>query len=91
MTRLADFMTTRQAVVWTEQRDAAGVSQFEASHPHSLEEMVWLLPKSRYAGQPVSTQGQVAVSDRGTHWAVKARNTRRAAFTAQAIGGASLP
>ena len=91
MTRLADFMTTRQAVVWTEQRDAAGVSQFEASHPHSLEEMVWLLPKSRYAGQPVSTQGQVAVSDRGTHWAVKASNTRRAAFTAQAIGGASLP
>ncbi|HYW55616.1 MAG TPA: hypothetical protein VE934_01535 [Polaromonas sp.] len=90
MTRLADFMTTRQAVAWTEQRDAAGVSRFEASHPHSLDEMVWLLPKSRYVGEPVSTQGHVKVSDRGTHWAVKAGNTRRVAFTATALGGAPL-
>lgn len=91
MTRLADFMTTRQAVTWTEKRDAAGVSQFEASHPQTLDEMVWLLPKSRYAGEPVSTQGHVKVLDRGTHWAVKAGNTRRVAFTAPALGGASLP
>ncbi|MDP2819448.1 MAG: hypothetical protein Q8O29_14515 [Polaromonas sp.] len=88
MTRLADFMTMRQAVVWTEQRDAAGTSLFEASHLHSLEEMVWLLPKSRYTGQPVSTYGNVSVSDRGTHWAVKAGNTRRASFTASAIADA---
>ncbi len=91
MTRLADFMTTRQAVAWTEKRDAAGVSQFEVEHPDSLHEMVWLLPKSRYAGRPVSTDGNVSVLDRGTHWAVKAGNTRRASFMAPTLGGASLP
>ncbi len=91
MTRLADFMTTRQAVAWTEKRDAAGVSLFEASHPQTLDEMVWLLPKSRYAGEPVSTQGHVKVTDRGTHWAVSAGNTRSVAFTAPALGGAVLP
>ena len=91
MTRLADFMTTRQAVVWRERRDAAGVSQFEVSHPQSLEEMVWMLPKSRYVGQPVSTDGQVSVSDRGTHWAVKARATRRAVFTVPATVAAVQP
>ena len=91
MTRLADFMTTRQAVAWTEKRDAAGVSQFEVSHPDSLHEMVWLLPKSRYAGRPVSTDGKVSVLDRGTHWAVKAGNTRRASFMAPTLGGTSLP
>ncbi len=91
MTRLADFMTSRQAVAWTEKRDAAGVSQFEVSHPDSLNEMVWMLPKSRYAGLPMSTDGNVSVSDRGTHWAVKAGNTRRASFMAPTLGGASLP
>lgn len=91
MTRLADFMTTRQAVAWTEKREAQGVSRFEASHPQSLEEMVWLLPKSRYASLPVSADGSVSVSDRGSHWAVKARNTRRASFVATASNGASPP
>lgn len=91
MTRLADFMTSRQAVAWTEKRDAAGVSQFTASHPDSLHEMVWLLPKTRYAGRPESTDSNVTVSDRDTHWAVKAGNTRRASFMAPTLGGASPP
>ncbi len=91
MTRLSDFMTMRQAVTWTEQRGAAGVSLFEASHPQSLDEMVWLLPKLRYPSQPVGTHGQVVVTDRGTHWAVKADNTRRMAFTAAAKTDAVLP
>ena len=44
--------------------------------------MVWLLPKSRYTALPVSEDGSVTVSDQGTHWAVRAGNTRRASFTA---------
>lgn len=85
MPRLADFMTTRQAVKWTEQRTAAGVSEFEASHPGSLGEMVWLLPKTRYVDLPVSRDGSVTVSDRGTHWAVRAGDTRSAKFTARTL------
>ena len=85
MPRLADFMTTRQAVTWSERPGAAGISEFEASHPSSLAEMVWLLPKTRYADRPVSQDGSATVSDRGTHWAVRAGNRQSAKFTARIL------
>ena len=82
MTRLADFMTSRRGVTWTEQRSRGGLSRFEIVHSSSLKEMVWLLPKSRYTALPVSEDGSVTVSDEGAHWSVRAGNTRRASFTA---------
>ena len=82
MTRLADFMTTRRGVTWTEQRNRGGLSKFEIVHSGSLNEMVWLLPKSRYTDMPVSKDGSVTVSDQGANWAVRGGNTRRASFTA---------
>ncbi len=82
MTRLADFMTTRRSVTWTEQRNKGGRSTFEIAHTSGLNEMVWLLPKTRYTDMPVSKDGSVTVSDQGAHWAVRAGNTRRASFTA---------
>ena len=85
MVRLADFMTTRSAAQWTERRTAAGVSQFELSHPSSLSEMVWLLPKRRYPDKPLSPDGSVTVSERGANWAVRAGNTRQARFSARAV------
>ena len=85
MTRLADFMTARQDVQWIEQRDASGLSKFGINHSSSLKEMVWLLPKSRYADLPVSPDGSVTVSDQGPYWAVRAGNTRQASFTAKTV------
>ena len=82
MTRLADFMTSRRSVTWTEQRGNDGLSRFDIDHESSLKEMVWLLPKSRFAEMPVSKGGSVTVSDMGANWAVRAGNTRRASFTA---------
>lgn len=82
MPRLADFMTTRMAVQWREQR-SDGVSQFEASHPGSLSEMAWLLPKARYAESPRSEDGSATISDGGDHWLVRAGNTHRARFSAR--------
>jgi hypothetical protein len=82
MTRLADFMTARLGVTWTEQRDKDGMSSFEVTHSSSLNEMVWLLPKARYPGLPTSKDGSVTVSDQGAAWAVRAGNTSRASFTA---------
>ena len=82
MTRLADFMTTRRGVTWTERRNRGGTSKFEIVHTGSLDDMVWLLPKSRYTALPVSEDGSATVSDEGAHWAVRAGNTRRASFTA---------
>ena len=85
MARLADFMTTRSAVQWTEQRTSAGVSMFELSHPSSLNELVWLLPKSRYPDKPFSPDGSVAVSERGAQWLVRPGNVRQARFSARAV------
>ena len=85
MTRLADFMTARQDVKWIEQRNADGLTKFGVTHPVSLNEMVWLLPKKRYVGLPVSVDGSVTVTDQGPYWAVRAGNTRRASFTARTI------
>ena len=82
MTRLADFMTSRRGVTWTEQRSRGGLSRFEIVHSSSLKEMVWLLPKSRYTELPVSKDGSVTVSDQGDNWAVRGGNNRRASFTA---------
>lgn len=83
MPRLADFMSTRLAVQWREQRGADGLSRFELSHPVSLREMVWLLPKARYAQQPRTDDGSVSISDGGTDWIVRAGNTQRARFSAR--------
>lgn len=85
MTRLADFMTARQDVKWIEQRDASGLSRFQILHGSSLSEMVWLLPKTRYAARPVSEDGSVTVAEQGQNWSVRAGNTRRARFSAQTI------
>ncbi|WP_341909531.1 hypothetical protein [Polaromonas sp. YR568] len=84
MPRLADFMTTRMAVQWREQRVAGGLSQFEASHPGSLSEMVWRLPKARYADLPRTDDGSVTIADGGDHWIIRAGNTHRARFSAYA-------
>ena len=82
MTRLADFMTSRRGVIWTEQRGNDGLSRFDIDHESSLKEMVWLLPKARYADLPTSKDSSVTISDMGLNWAVRAGNTRRASFTA---------
>ena len=83
MTRLADFMTARENVQWTEVRDQGGISNFEIRHPNSLKEMVWLLPKARYPEIPFSADGSVALVDRGSDWAVHAGSANTARFTAR--------
>ena len=84
MTRLADFMTARENVEWTELLDQGGTSTFEIYHPNSLKEMVWLLPKTRYPEMPFSADGSVTSVDHGADWAVRAGNTSSARFTARA-------
>ena len=85
MTRLADFMTARSAVQWTEQRSSTGMSLFELFHPSALNALVWLLPKSRYPDKPLSPDGSITVSERGAPWLVRPGNTRQARFSARAV------
>ena len=89
MTRLADFMTARMQVTWTEQRDASGLSSFAISHSSSLAEMVLLLPKARYADKPTSADGSTSIAEQGEHWAMRATNARRASFTARSVARSS--
>ena len=71
--RLADFMSTRLLVNWTQTVDSNGVTQFTVNHPNSLNEMVWRLPKSKYTKVPVivSGNGSVVTTD-ASYWLVKA-------------------
>lgn len=74
MPRLADFMKRRLAVSWQQSTDnATGQTVFSASHPEGLQEMVWRLPRSRYAAVPVivSGSGTVDTSDEA-FWLVRA-------------------
>jgi len=74
MPRLADFMARRSAVTWTQSTDpVSGQTVFSASHPASLQEMVWRLPKSRYALAPVIVSGVATVdASDAAFWLVKA-------------------
>jgi len=85
-TRLADFMETRLQVAWTQTVDAGGLTQFTVSHPASLNEMVWRLPKARYPDQPVIVSGTatVASDDAAGYWLVKAGAGASLSFTARA-------
>lgn len=82
MERLADFMTTRLDVKWTESTDANGSRRFSATHPVTLKEMVWILPKSKYPVRPTLVSGQGIVTDDGLTWQVKAGNIAAIEFSA---------
>ena len=85
MERLADFLTKRGQVVWSEAPLANGTRQFTATHPTSLSEMVWLLPKDRYL-RPTNLVG-VGVSDGGSYWVVKAQSVATLSFRAKLVSG----
>jgi hypothetical protein len=74
MPRLADFMTRRLSVNWSQAKDAAtGLTVFTATHPVSLKEMVWRLPRSAYPNAPRIVSGKAVVDGSDPQfWLVKA-------------------
>ncbi|GAB4089279.1 polysaccharide deacetylase family protein [Hydrogenophaga soli] len=82
MPRLAKFMAQRRQVVWTESILATGATRFDVSHPTSLADMVWMLPKARYAKPVVVTAGGGSVVNGGTVWLVKAAGVTQLRFRA---------
>lgn len=85
MPQLADFMTTRDRVVWSEHRDAGtGTHRFIADHPVSLNTFTWRLPRSQYASAPLLVSGNATVSGSdATHWLVHAGAGTHLEFSAQ--------
>jgi len=80
--RLADFMTERREVKWTERMDATGMRHFNVSHPVTLREMVWILPKTSYPLPPEIVTGTASVTAEGPYWRVKAEGGAALEFTA---------
>ena len=79
MTQLADFSQRRVETAWSS-TTVAGVATFSASHPSSLADITWLLPKTRY-GAPVVIGGQGTVSSDSTYWIVIATQGTSLRFT----------
>jgi len=84
MPRLADFMTRRLSVSWSQARDAGtGVTRFTASHPVSLKEMVWRLPRAVYPNAPRIVSGKATVDvSNAEFWLVKAGVGTQLVFSA---------
>ncbi len=80
--RLADFMTQRREVQWSERQDTSGTRHFKVSHPVSLREMVWILPKTIYPLPPMIVAGTASVTTEESHWRVKAGDSATLEFTA---------
>lgn len=84
MPRLADFMTRRLSVSWTQTKDATtGLTLFTASHPVSLKEMVWRLPRSVYPNAPRIVSGKATVDvSNAEFWLIKAGVGTQLVFSA---------
>ena len=83
MTQLADFSQRRVATTWTTSVVGA-TTTFSASHPTSLADMAWLLPKARFS-QPAVMAGAAAVTSDSSNWIVTANSGTTLRFAAQAL------
>jgi hypothetical protein len=80
MTQVANFSERRLATGWSAS-SASGLSTFTATHPSSLADMTWLLPRARY-GTPLITSGSGRVGSDTTNWVVTATAGTTLKFTA---------
>lgn len=80
MTRIAVFLNRREQVRWQAEKTGDG-ERLSASHPDSLAEMSWRLPKVRY-NRPVIESGKAQISDTGDSWTVTASEGKSLAFKA---------
>ena len=82
MTELADFAQRRVETVWTTTPGVQGLTTFSASHPTSLANISWLLPKARFS-KPAARSGQLTVdSSDAVNWIVTVESGREASFNA---------
>ena len=84
MTQLADFSQRRIAATWTTSVASSGVITFSASHPSSLADMSWLLPKARYT-QPALSSGKGLVESDSLNWIITANSGTSLKFTSRAL------
>lgn len=82
--RLAQFMSRRLEVSWSQSRDeVTGQTVFTVSHPSSLAEMTWRLPRSRYPQAPQLRSGSAEIDGSDSrYWQVRAKAGTQLVFGA---------
>lgn len=80
MPQLADFSQRRLQSTWSSSSDGRQTT-FTASHPTSLEDITWLLPRSSFAAPRVQS-GRASVSADSDYWLVKAGKGVNLSFVA---------
>ena len=80
MTELAEFSQRRVETSWSTS-SANGVTTFVASHPTSLVDMTWLLPKSGFTS-PAIVSGDASVTGDSKYWIVTVNKGARLTFKA---------
>lgn len=81
MAQVADFSQRRIATTWSKTTSTAGLASFTASHPSSLKDVTWLLPRSRYDA-PKVVSGDATIKSDVLSWAVTASSGTELRFTA---------
>jgi hypothetical protein len=82
MTQIANFLNARQEVRWSV-REKGTLSVVTASHPRSLAQQAWMIPKSEYL-QPAVKEGVADVRDQDGYWIVAAKEGKSLKFQMQA-------
>jgi len=82
--RLARFMQQRLTVQWGQSLDeSTGQTVFTVTHPVSLAEMTWRLPRSRYPQAPQLRSGAAVVDGSDArYWQVRATGGTQLVFAA---------
>ena len=81
MAQMGDFSQRRIATTWSKTTSTAGLASFTASHPSSLKDVTWLLPRSRYDA-PKVVSGHASIKSDVLTWAVTATKGTELRFTA---------
>jgi len=84
MTRIAQFLDRREEATW-QARDKAGELWVEASHPSSLAELTWVLPRVRF-DRPRIERGSATVKETPIAWYVTASEGRELSFAVRRVG-----
>ncbi len=81
MTDLADFSQRRVETAWRTSTDSSGRLNFYASHPVSVQDMTWLLPKTRF-NKPEVVSGRGSIGADSRYWVVTADSGTSVQFRA---------
>jgi hypothetical protein len=84
MTDLANFMNNRAQVSWRVTEVGLGRHRFSASHPTSLKDQTWILPKCCYS-QPKVELKKADVFEDALNWIVIAKDVTELQFDAKKI------